>query len=396
VPRNTVTERPLVLIATLMSRPRLLYVTPVMPAISGNGLAMRAGVVLEGLAHHYAVSLLVIPLYDTPAPQAETPLSALAEAIAVVPPGNAEPLPAFAGVQFDVVHVFRLAMAPFAEPFLQALPTPARHIDLDELDTATHRRIADLRRANGDGLSAGWDELQIRRWKPWEDRLAEWDRVYVASPRDRERMAGRLGCRVRVLPNAVRPGGTHSASRSARADHTLLFVGTLGYYPNEDAVVHFCTDVLPLIRSGATRPVRLLVAGAGAGRRLESVATLPDVTLLGMVEDLAPWYAAADAVVVPLRAGGGTRIKLLEAFAHGCPAISTPLGAEGIDVTHGTEALIAADPAAFAECCLSVLEDPAYGASLAASGRELWRRAHSVQAVIEAVTPEPAPAPTAV
>jgi glycosyltransferase involved in cell wall biosynthesis len=383
-----------------MSRPRLLYLSSVMPTTSGNGLAMRAGIVLEGLAHHYAVSLLVIPLYDAPAPhtQTQTPLSALADAIAVVPPrrgDRSEPLAAFAEIRFDVVHVFRLAMAPFAEPFLRTIPTAARHIDLDELETATHRRIADLRRANGDGLSAGWDELEIRRWQPWEDRLSDWERVYVASPRDRDRLVGRLGCRVRTLPNAVRPGGIELASRPARADHTLLFVGTLGYYPNEDAVVHFCTEVLPLIRRGATRPVRLLVAGPGAQARLASVASLPGVTLLGMVEDLARCYAAADAVVVPLRAGGGTRIKLLEAFAHGRPVISTPLGAEGIDVTHGNEALIAADPVAFAECCLAVLENPAYGARLAASGRELWRRAHTVQAVIEAVTPAPAAAPTA-
>jgi glycosyltransferase involved in cell wall biosynthesis len=364
---------------------------------------MRAGVVLEALAHHYAVWLLVVPSYDTPGRDAGGWPARFAQEIAVAAPApvpdgerlrgvGSDRLPAFGEIPFDVVHVFRLASAPSAEPFLAALPDAARHIDVDELESATQRRIAALRRANGDRMAAGWDEIQARRWQPWEDALGRWDRVYVASPCDHEGLVGALGARVRVLPNAVRPPERVPPPRPAERDFTLLFVGTLGYYPNEDALVHFCNDVLPAIRRSASRPVRLLVAGPGAGARLAAVAATPGVSMLGLVEDLAACYAAADAVVVPLRAGGGTRIKLLEAFAHRRPAISTPLGAEGLDVADGEQLLIAEHPEAFADRCLAVLEDPAYGASLAANARELWRRAHTLQAVIDAVAPERAAA----
>ncbi len=107
----------------------------------------------------------------------------------------------------------------------------------------------------------------------------------------------------------------------------LLFVGTLGYFPNADAARFLCRDIVPALRRLSGHAIVVDLAGAGDTTGLRDIAQMPEVTLLGYVEDLAPLYAAADIAVAPLRAGGGTRIKILEAFAHGVPVVATWLAA---------------------------------------------------------------------
>jgi glycosyltransferase involved in cell wall biosynthesis len=101
---------------------------------------------------------------------------------------------------------------------------------------------------------------------------------------------------------------------------------------------------------------------------------------------LAPLYEAADVAVVPVRAGGGTRIKILEAFAHGVPVVTTPLGAEGIAAVDGEHLLLAEDALGFARACLGVKETPALGAALAARAAALLDRRYSPAQVDAAVT----------
>ncbi|HNB74014.1 MAG TPA: glycosyltransferase family 4 protein, partial [Acidobacteriota bacterium] len=101
------------------------------------------------------------------------------------------------------------------------------------------------------------------------------------------------------------------------------------------------------------------------------LARQPGVVLSGWVANLEEVYARADAVVIPLRAGGGTRIKLLEALAHGVPVVSTTLGAEGIEVQSGTHAILANTPEEFAAGCLQLVQDAALRSHLAQNGKAL-------------------------
>ena len=130
------------------------------------------------------------------------------------------------------------------------------------------------------------------------------------------------GQNIQVLPNVIRlSSGPHPAKNSG--PFTLLFVGNLAYYPNEDAVVYFLEHVLPCLRQRAKHPFCLTVIGSGQSRRLRHYRQIPEYRYLGYVSELAPYYEQADAVVVPLRAGGGTRIKVLEAFSFKRPVVST-------------------------------------------------------------------------
>jgi polysaccharide biosynthesis protein PslH len=158
-------------------------------------------------------------------------------------------------------------------------------------------------------------------------------------------------------------------------------VGTLGYLPNEDAACWFCREVLPAIRARADGEVRVQLVGANPGPRLQALRRLPGVELVGTVSDLEEHYRRSDLVVVPVRGGGGTRIKLLEALAHARPMVTTAVGAEGIAVEHGRHVLMADEPADFAAACLRVLHDPALARTLAEQGRNLVAARYAFAAV---------------
>jgi glycosyltransferase involved in cell wall biosynthesis len=166
-----------------------------------------------------------------------------------------------------------------------------------------------------------------------------------------------------------------------REPFRFLFIGTLGYYPNEDAALLLCREIAPAIRSLSPVEVRFEIAGGGTSSRLREAAAAEGVHLLGAVPDVRAAYDSAGALVVPLRAGGGTRIKILEAFSFGRPVVSTSIGAEGLAVAHERELLIADTPDAIASACVRLAGDSELRVQLAARGRALVNNAYSPAAV---------------
>lgn len=349
----------------MSSKSELLYLSPVVPALAGNGLAMRAGMVLEALAEHYSISLLVVSLYPPFASRVPaaferlclrtvvtTPSQFARTKVSFLPPFLSRPFGRrpYHGERFDVVHVFRLSMMPYARPFLNVSSgTPEGHLDLDDIESETHRRIAALCRLNKDRPQAAYYELEARRYEALEEEvLREVDRVYVCSEGDKAKLHADYGNQLCVLPNAVRL--PDAARPDANEDvFTLLFVGTLGYYPNEDAVQYFGSEILPHIRRLTRSDFVVNIVGRGASPRLRQLAVDYGMQMIGEVPDIAPWYQNSNAVVVPVRAGGGTRIKVLEAFSHRRAVISTSIGMEGIDAGDDVHVLLADTPEVFAE-----------------------------------------------
>jgi glycosyltransferase involved in cell wall biosynthesis len=391
--------------------PSLLYVSPVLPATTGNGLAMRAGMVLRALAQRYRVSLLVASIYSSPGSASFDELGVLCHQVAVLPPDSAPPRPspakprrlsrwlglgrlaspdrtngiaepAFRDAPFDVVHVFRLSSLPFARPWLAPRGRrPARHLDLDDLESATHRRLAALYRSNGDQSRADAEERKAERAAALEaEVLRGFDRVYVCSEADRARLGHSARARVYALPNAL-PLPEPLPPKAGDGPFTFLFVGTLGYYPNEDAVRYFCREVLPRLRHLTPRPLRLNIVGTRPSRAVRSLGLLPDIQVVGPVADPAPWYQSADAVVVPIRAGGGTRIKVLEAFSYRRPVVSTSIGIEGIDALADQHLLVGDSPEALAAACARLMSDPALGDALTEAAYALVAKRYTFEAV---------------
>ena len=200
--------------------------------------------------------------------------------------------------------------------------------------------------------------------------LRDFDIVFTMSPRDAQVLRAYLGSGVQVSDRA--PIGADTAGfgaiERAPAPATLLFVGSFAHAPNVDAVRWFAREVLPALHR--RRPdLRVVIAGPQPPPDIVRLANDTRVEVPGFVADLKPLYASATAFIAPIRVVAGVRVKLLEAFAARIPVVSTRAAAEGLDVVHGRELLLAEGATEFAEQTLRLLGDPALGRALAAEAR---------------------------
>ncbi|HJQ70475.1 MAG TPA: glycosyltransferase [Blastocatellia bacterium] len=189
------------------------------------------------------------------------------------------------------------------------------------------------------------------------DACRAFNAVIAVSRADREQMRDEFDLNeVYDVPTGVdtryfRPLGNRPEP------HNLVFTGSMDWMPNEDAIIYFAENIFPQITRRLPH-VTLTVVGRNPSRRLKAIAEANNqIKVTGRVDDVRPFIDAASAYVVPLRVGGGTRLKIYEAMAMRKPVISTTVGAEGLPVAAGKELLIADDPEAFAAAVTRVLKD---------------------------------------
>ncbi len=215
--------------------------------------------------------------------------------------------------------------------------------------------------------AANWRKLRREELATYRDA----DGVYVCSEADERRLLNDApGVRTAVIPNAADIVYYQPRPHDPRPDgRTVVFFGLLSTVPNIDAVVHFVQEIWPRI-AAAHPEARCKIIGGHPPPSLLPLAG-PRVELTGFVSDLRPHLAAAAAVVVPLRLGGGTRLKIVEAMAMGKAVVSTTLGAEGIEAVPGRDILIEDEPAAFADAVGRLLAEPGLAARIGQSARQL-------------------------
>jgi len=210
----------------------------------------------------------------------------------------------------------------------------------------------------GDPLRRAYFRSQYRRMLAYEGEVCRKVRNIIAvSESDAETMRSLYGVsRVAAVPTGVDVDYFRSCGEQpCTAD--LVFVGSMDWMPNIDAVLWFAAEILPLIR--AKRPDATL---AIVGRRPSpEVARLPEkdprILVTGTIDDTRPYLWGSSVAIVPLRIGGGTRLKIYEAMAAGIPVVSTTIGAEGLDYRDGVDICIADTPADLASQCLALLDD---------------------------------------
>ena len=373
---------------------KILVLTPQYPYPPHQGTTIRNYNLIAYLAKRHTVSLLS---FGDPAQSRDTPLQSLCHSVQVVGPPQrtmrqrltglflsrlpdmAQRLPSakfraalaatLAREDPDVVQVEGIELAQY---LFQAVAGRAarRRRPLLVFDDHNAEYVLQQRAFETDSrrprrwIGAAYSFVQWRRLRGYERRacLAA-DRVVAVSQADATALR-------RLKPDlspVVVPNGVDMAfytapppaldAQQTPGPHDLAFTGKMDFRPNVDAVLWFVQEVLPLVRLSSP-DVRFWVVGQNPHPRLASLAGHPGVVITGRVEDVRPYIAAAGVYVVPLRIGGGTRLKVLEAMAMGKAIVSTQLGCEGFDLVPDQELAIADAPADFTSAVLDLLGNP--------------------------------------
>ncbi len=371
---------------------RILFVTPVLPCTRGTGSAIRAGIALEILAEQHEVIVVHVDMWLRHEVMDEAFVRSHAVEYRrlpnpVTPTALSELVEQLSHRAIDSVYVFRLAAAPLAlqvagmlaqRPILRAL-------DLDDDEATRPESFIRLYEAAGNHARAHRERAELARLRRFQEIVAlRFDTSLVAAPEDLASLRARFPAKdLRLLPNVARLRPETPFSPLARSG--LLFLGTLDYVPNEDAVRYFCASILPLLQQ-ADPDAALRVVGTSAPPSIIELRSVQGVTVVGAVRDVAPEYLRTRVLVVPLRAGSGTRIKILEAFSFGTPVVSTSIGAAGLDVRHETHLLIADTPEEFAAACHRLLVDDELAATLTRNASAWLRETHSLDRVREVLS----------
>ncbi len=401
-----------------MARQRsLLFVTPIRPALAGNGLAMRAGLFLEALAKDHQVTLLIIPVAGTLSDQSGFAERHAHQIVSADLDGKLDPLwdlcarvtdpvarnqaymdyprpmlcrfatsPCLAAIAsalprpgFDVIHVMRTYLAPYVAPLLLAAKTSGTQVslDLDDDEALTHGRFAELLESLGRTEEARLEAAEASKYARLEATwLAHFDTICVCTGTHAQRISDtHPTLRTAIVANHV--SLPRLLPRWPRRGRHIVFVGNLSYLPNVLGLLDFVRHCLPRIRADLGYPVTLRIAGGSPAQEVIALAGQSDIELIANPSDLGRHYRWADLAIVPVNAGGGTRIKLIEAFAWGVPVVSTTIGAEGIPVTDGVHLRLADTNASFATACGERLSNVKLARLLAHQAREFVEGGYS-------------------
>ena len=374
-------------------KPYCLFVTPILPYTTGGGPSIRASMALEVLSSLSSVIVVHPELWESREgifhddwvrahsaayfriqPDRLQEIRPLVEDFLAGEPG---------GAQLDVVYAFRQVVAPLAINCFHAAGSQPRVtiLDLDDDECARSEQFAPLHEAAGEAAVAAKIRSEIPKMNLFRAMLMpRFNHLLLASGDDCTALRSRHpGHSFVHMPNAVRAPESPAAGVD-RDPRSILFVGSLDYLPNADAVAFFARSILPLIRQADDR-MTFRIVGVGQSESIVTVRSLPGVQLIGTIANLAPEYAAAGMLAVPLRAGSGTRIKILEAFQHRTPVVSTTKGAEGLAVINGEHLLIADTPEEFAAACLRLSTDEDLCRRLTEKARAWVVQHHSIDTV---------------
>lgn len=224
------------------------------------------------------------------------------------------------------------------------------------VETSLWQRMADRETNPVRRLSYRIEAGKMARYE--RNTLAKFGHVIAVSDHDRDQMQAMDGqCRISVVPTGVDTSRYQRVPSAPGTPPIIVFTGSMDWEPNVDAVEYFCREIWRSVLAEFPN-ARFEIVGRNPSPRVQRLAS-PSVIVTGTVPSVTDHLRNATVVVVPLRIGGGTRLKIFEAMAMAKAMVSTSIGAEGLDVTHGRHLLLADDPQSFARGILQLLRDPA-------------------------------------
>ncbi len=386
---------------------RILFLTPQFPYPPHKGTTLRNYNLLAGLAARHEIDLLsfadTMPMTSpldhlcrrsavASMPQRPTWRRALDTALSPWPDMGLrlwssefqQQLAAWLKVgAYDVIQVEGLELARYVSVPGSLLANGAAHSrgggkPLIVFDDHNAEYLLQKRMAEAEIAARGWNagaiysSVQWRKLRSFERQVCrQADRVACVSVADAVALQ-QLNPTVQahIIPNGV-DTDVYRCEKVPALDlppHSLVFTGTMDFRPNVDAMLWFAQEVLPLIKSRVP-DVRVYIVGQRPHARLDVLRADPAITLTGAVDDTRPYITAASVYIVPLRMGGGTRLKVLEALSLQAPIVSTTLGAEGFEVISGEHLLLADEAAAFARSVVELIDDRVKAQALGTTGR---------------------------
>ncbi len=367
---------------------KVLVVSMAFPFPLKSGGRIRVFQLIKRLAAHHRITLLCLAESQADVRRYSAHLAPYCERVETVPwrPGwlglFGRALAAWPQLLSGVPLVVLNKRSPELASRLRTLIRQERFdvVQIEWIQMAQHVRRADWPLLATRGVlvehDVAWLPLQrqaevsrgMRRWfwrreanrmRIFEETMGRrFARVVAVSRDDAARLNGDGMKAVDVVPNGVDVAHYREAPRPEKAPRTLMFVGWLRHGPNVDAILYFLDEVYPLIVREVP-DVRMVIVGSpisSAVRR--AAAPWPSVELAGFVPDVRPVLRAATVSVVPLRVGGGTRMKILESMAAGTAVVSTSIGCEGLDVEPERHLLVGDGPEAFARGVVRLLHEP--------------------------------------
>jgi glycosyltransferase involved in cell wall biosynthesis len=369
---------------------KILFLTPQLPYPPRQGTTIRNDGLIRHLVQRHTVDLLT---FVTPEqePDHNSPLYRACRRIAYLPqPVRStrqraidtlrSPLPDMALrlespamhnlVQswldngYDIVQIEGIEMAQYGfhalDPQWTGANRPLLIFDDHNCEYLLQKRnaLTDLQQPKR-WPAAAYSLIQWQKLRRYERQICQRaDAVLAVSPIDQQALEDLApGAPISVIANGIDTTITNQPiNQSTNQPITLLFTGKMDYRPNIDAVLWFADEVLPLILQQAPT-VRFQIVGMNPHARLDRLRQNPAIEITGAVESVVPYFATATIYVVPLRVGGGTRFKVLDAMVYGKAIVSTTLGVEGLGASDGKELLLADTPATFTAAVLRLLED---------------------------------------
>lgn len=263
--------------------------------------------------------------------------------------------------QVDIVHVDMLPLAALVEATRVPIVLNAHNVEHELLQRRIEIETRPLHRV--------FLRTQVARLKRFEMAVCQRaSRILACSETDAKQLAT-LASRtpITVVPNGVDTDAIHASHDAPAHSDRMIFVGQMSWFPNRDGMEWFLAEILPRILR-AKPNARFALVGKNAGLHVPA-ALSANVELLGFVDDLAPVMRDAAVYVVPLRAGSGTRLKVLEAMAFGKAMVTTSIGSEGITLQDGENAIYADDADSFAAAVVRVMNDRDLAVRLGANAR---------------------------
>lgn len=388
----------------------ILMLTPSLPYPPQQGAALRNWGLLHGLAQHFPVWLLsygqtpVDPVLQAvctklvvcpaPQPRASQRLRALLTTRQpdLLLRGDslvfAQQLRQWLQMQpFLAVQIEGLELTGYLPLIQQCQPDLPIVFDAHNAEaTIQQRALATDWRQPRRWLAAAYSAFQVPRLQRLEQLTCQTaQRVLCVSTTDQQLLAAhQLSLPPLVVPNGLNFADYQPPSAPPPTPPRLVFTGKLDYRPNVDAVLWFAESILPHIR--AQQPtVEFWVVGQRPSPAIRALQGKNGVHVTGAVPDIQPYVAGASVFVAPLRMGGGTRLKLLEAFALERAVVATPVGAEGFAVTDGEQLLLAEHATDFAAAVLRVLADPSLQRHLGQRARQFGAQYYDWQAILPAL-----------